>query len=98
MSLSILSTVLSQWSKLEPQGPPPASRLDFGMCVLQLRRTLVTTDTDVASTTKQAKEVLEREMAKPGSATSRSSCPELSGNGDYTASSCVNDTRVKLLQ
>lgn len=92
MGVNVLKTsavfiVTSQWTKLELQGPPPACRLDFGMCVIQLRRNLVTMDTasDVVSATKQAKDVLEREMAKPGSATSRSSCPELGANGE---SSC----------
>lgn len=78
------STVTSQWTKIELQGPPPACRLDFGLCVIRLRRNLVAMDTgtDVVTTTKQAQDVLEREMAKPGSATSRSSCPEFGFNGN----------------
>lgn len=77
--------VTSQWTQLTLEGPPPACRLDFGMCVIQLKRSLVTVDTssDVVTATKQAKDVLEREMAKPGSATSRSSCPELGATGMF---------------
>jgi hypothetical protein len=76
-------TVTSQWTKIDLQGPPPGCRLDFGMCLINLKRSVVTTDTtnDVVNATKQAKDVLEREMTKPGSASSRTSCPELGTSG-----------------
>ena len=71
-----------QWTKLDIQGPPPPCRLDFGMCVVELRRRLHTESTsEVVSATKQAQEVLEKEMAKPGSASSRSSCPDFAVTG-----------------
>ena len=70
------------WTKLDIQGPPPPCRLDFGMCVIQLRRSLPTESTsEVVSATKQAQDTLEREMAKPGSASSRSSCPDFAVTG-----------------
>lgn len=72
-----LDTGTLQWTKLDIQGPPPPCRLDFGMCMIQLRRGLATESTsDVVSATRQAQETLEREMTKPGSASSRSSCPD----------------------
>lgn len=76
-------TSKSQWMKVELFGPPPSSRLDYGMCLIQLRRTLTFMDTpaDVVMATKQAQEVLDREMSKPGSASSRSSSTDL-GNFD----------------
>ena len=53
------------------------------MCVIQIQRSLTTESTpDVVTATKQAQEVLEREMAKPGSASSRSSCPEFAVTGE----------------
>lgn len=51
------------------------------MCVIQLRRSLAPTGDasteEVVTATKQAQDILDREMSKPGSASSRSSCPEL---------------------
>ena len=60
------------------------------MCVVQLRRSLLSPGStlDVVSASKQAKDVLEREMSKPGSASSRSSCPEFGIAGLCNLSTC----------
>lgn len=62
------------WTKVELQGPPPACRLDFGMCQVSLFRSLtrVTDDQDLVTQVQQTKEILDREL-KPGSASSRDS-------------------------
>ena len=52
------------------------------MCVIKIQRGLATESTsDVVTATKQAQEVLEREMTKPGSASSRTSCPDFAVTG-----------------
>ncbi|XP_069120568.1 rab9 effector protein with kelch motifs-like [Argopecten irradians] len=69
-----LDTVSMVWTKMELQGPPPACRLDFGMCYLELERSFPDTaeDDDIVGATLEAQEVLDREL-KPGSASSRGS-------------------------
>ncbi|XP_046560835.1 rab9 effector protein with kelch motifs-like [Haliotis rubra] len=70
-----LDTVSMVWTKVELQGPPPPSRLDFGMCVINLFRSQNPNQdlsTDIAATSKKAQEVLDTEL-KPGSASSRDS-------------------------
>lgn len=74
------------WTKVELQGPPPACRLDFGMCQVSLFRSLtrVTDDQDLVTQVQQTKEILDREL-KPGSASSRDSRQD-TGSGIYSIS------------
>ncbi|KAK3088282.1 hypothetical protein FSP39_017081 [Pinctada imbricata] len=68
-------TLTNLWTKIELQGPPPPSRLDFGMCVVELTQSLAidqTPEEDIVTHAQQAKEILDREL-KPGSASSRDS-------------------------
>lgn len=74
------------WTKVELQGPPPACRLDFGMCQVSLFWSLmrVTDDQDLVTQVQQTKEILDREL-KPGSASSRDSRQD-TGSGMYSMS------------
>ncbi|KAL3871702.1 hypothetical protein ACJMK2_039685 [Sinanodonta woodiana] len=72
-----LDAITLTWTKIDLQGPPPATRLDFGMCILELKRSPGTEETsDIANASNRVLDVLEREMAKPGSASSRGSHSE----------------------
>ena len=49
-----------KWSKTELGGPPPACRLDFGVCKVRMRVSIRTPDDteDIAASSLQAKEVI----------------------------------------
>ncbi|XP_005088865.1 rab9 effector protein with kelch motifs [Aplysia californica] len=89
-----LNTETNTWTKLDFEGPAPANRLDFALCVVKLqvpRASAVPAhahgqEDDPSETSLKAREVLEREL-KPGSASSRDSVSD---------SSCVSEALFAL--
>lgn len=75
----IFDILNSHWTNVEPLAPPPNSRLDYSIYLIQLMHSLAVTDTPtvVMLATKQTKAVLDGKMSKPGNATCRSACLEL---------------------
>nr|KAG5712460.1 hypothetical protein BaRGS_011434 [Batillaria attramentaria] len=71
------------WTRIELQGPPPACRLDFALCVVELRvprKGAPTQGTgELTQASGHAREVLEREL-KPGSASSRDSWTDVNAS------------------
>ena len=60
----IITTETMKWSKVELDGPPPACRLDFGVCSVRMKVPLRPPDDieDIAASSLQAKEVIGSQL------------------------------------
>lgn len=91
MMWSFLLLIVSMvWTQLQLCGPPPASRLDFAICMIELHvpRTKGgrNDEDDLSKASGHAREVLEHEM-KPGSASSRESWTD-GGGKSFSSLTC----------
>ena len=82
-----------QWSRLCLGGPPPACRLDFGICVIQLRVPLeAPSDAEISASRSQAKDILDSKL-RLGSAGSGHSVGSAGSQHSLGSYGSLNDGR-----